>query len=144
MVRIKVVLFACFLCLSATPVQAQKLYDDDFANLGAVAGAAMACNLKAMLKEYNRIIDLVAAYQAVSAIQKKAFLYSYTRAIKTAFERQVSVKPLSCAEVERRFNAQPIFGTRLLSDGRLQFPDGKLISQPQWMTAAQQNQKKGR
>ena len=113
-----------FLVASINEVSAG--YIEDVKNLGYVAGEGLACGAQ-RYKAYELVARAYLVSSASSDQEQEKGMNEYNQAKAQAFLSKRHDGLWNCDAINRRFNKQQIFKTKLYKDGRLKMPDGKVI-----------------
>lgn len=101
-------------------------YLKDVENFGLISGEGLACGVK-YYPQYEHIARAYLVSAAKSDEEQAAGMYKYNEAKVRAFMKKKQVALMGCDEVKYRFNKQKILKTKIYKNGKIKFPDGKVI-----------------
>ncbi len=100
---------------------------NDNAQLGMMAGLALACNAGAKLDDYELIASRLLANTAQTNAEQRQAERQYAEAKFKAYKEHKASPQASCGEILETFNALPIFRSVVYADGSIKTPDGKIL-----------------
>ena len=112
--------------LFISPVSAQEQQSEP-AQLGTIAGLAMACGGGKQLYTYEEITSRLLSNTAANEKIEKSMYLEYARAKADSFREQSTRKRVSCNEIMNSFYKMPIFKFELYVDGSLKTPEGRYL-----------------
>ncbi|MBR5154129.1 MAG: hypothetical protein IKW58_00200 [Alphaproteobacteria bacterium] len=114
------------LVLFATNTKATASYIEDVRSLGYVAGEGLACGAK-RYPAYELISRAFLVSSASSDEEQYEGMYEYNSAKAEAYISKRQDGLLGCSNINKRFNSQKIFNSKLYKNGTIKLPDGKII-----------------
>lgn len=117
--------FVCFFSFAA-PAAAQQRQSEP-AQLGTVAGVAMACGAYRQLYLYEEITSRLLSNTAANERIEKEMYKEYAIAKTNSFREQADRRKVPCSEATAAFSKMPIFRFELYADGSLKSPEGRYI-----------------
>ena len=117
---------ASLIVLVASLSPAQADYLEDVKNLGYISGEGVACNAK-RYPSYETVARAFLVSAAKSDEEQARGMYAYNAAKASAYMRISRSGYFNCDEINKRFDKQEIFNTKLYKNGTLKMPDGKVI-----------------
>lgn len=96
-------------------------------NFGLISGEGLACGAK-YYPQYEHIARAYLVSAAKSDDEQAVGMYKYNDAKARAFMKKKQIALMGCDEVNYRFNKQKVLKTKLYKNGRMKFPDGKIIT----------------
>ncbi len=120
-----IALISGFIALTASNQvnAASSLAEEETKAYGTIAGAAYACKAP-KLNEYEFIVKTIMKAKIVTNGEMNKALYDYAFAKSYSYRLQKERGIRDCTDVINRFNAQKIFSSVILKDGRIKTPDG--------------------
>lgn len=126
----KLTLYLALFMLSATHSFARmgdNLPKTEAEIMGTLAGAAWACNAGESLINFEIIAGNILLNKAKTRKAQERAIDEYALAKLNAYKAQKRNPKVSCRNVIARFEAQEIFQSTVLADGRVRLPDGSWL-----------------
>ncbi len=122
-------LWAVFLSLVfyASSSRAQLPYLDEVRALGAVAGQGLACGAS-KYDTFELLARAILISKAPTDEVQAQGMYAYNEEKANAYVSKQYDGFFECPQINRRFDAQPIFQATLYADGTIKMPDGQIIT----------------
>lgn len=122
----KITLFFVGLFSFVAPAAAQQRQSEP-AQLGTVAGVAMACGAYRQLYLYEEITSRLLSNTAANERVEKEMYKEYAIAKTNSFREQADRRKVPCSEAVDAFSKMPIFRFELYADGSLKTPEGRYL-----------------
>lgn len=113
--------------LLVKPAIAVEDYLDNIKTFGYISGEGLACGAT-RYQSYEMIARAYLVSAARSDNEQAEGMYQYNLAKAQAYMNKKRNGLFDCAEVNQRFDNQKIFETKLSKNGKIKFPDGKVIT----------------
>lgn len=102
-------------------------YMDEVKALGSVAGQGLACG-STRFDTFEMIARTILITKARSNAEQSAGMRAYNEAKADAYISKQMDGLYECSEINRRFDNQDIFYSKIYADGTIQMPDGALYT----------------
>ena len=117
-----------FFLLSLTPFDAcAKPANHDVEDLGAVAGAVLACGAYKPLYQFEDILSRYFANTSANDVEEEALLRRYASSKANTFKLMRRRRNDDCGSTVSEFSRSKFFSFELYSDGSLRDLNGKFI-----------------
>ena len=104
-----------------------KAKETDTENMGALAGAVLACGAYRQLYQFEEILSRYFSNTAPNKAAEEAEMQRYARSKATSYAFYRTRSKRDCSSTIATFIQMPVFKTELYSDGTIRTPEGKFL-----------------
>lgn len=115
------------LLLALMPLTASAAAPSEPENLGALAGAVMACGAPRQLYQFEEIISRYFSNTSPSKAVEDDVMQTYAKSKAASFILQTKRRKTECPQIISDFSKMPIFRFELYTDGSLKTPEGRYL-----------------